>query len=60
MWASNKNHVGLVRWLLDQGAAMDERSNGGSTALWFASYHSHLHVVRLVVMMMMLLVTMRC
>jgi uncharacterized protein len=34
--ASWKGHVGVVRWLLDKGAAINERGNTGWTALWFA------------------------
>jgi hypothetical protein len=33
MWAS-RGPRGVVRWLLDQGAAINERTEDGCTALW--------------------------
>jgi hypothetical protein len=36
MWACDWGHVGVVRWLLDQGAATNMRAAPGNTALWFA------------------------
>jgi ankyrin repeat protein len=29
MWASSEGHVNVVRWLLDQGAALNEGMSGG-------------------------------
>jgi hypothetical protein len=46
MYASEEGHVGVVRWLLDKGAAVNERHPRGWTALWLASY-GHLPVVNL-------------
>jgi hypothetical protein len=37
--ASWEGHVGLVQWLMDKGAAMDERSALGQSALFLASFH---------------------
>jgi uncharacterized protein len=45
--ASFRGHVGVVRWLLDNGAATDERSTTGCTALWLACHGGHLPVARL-------------
>jgi uncharacterized protein len=47
MYASEEGHVGVVRWLLRKGAAMNERDADGWTALWDACYGGHLPVVRL-------------
>jgi ankyrin repeat protein len=47
MLASREGHVGVVRWLLDKGAAMDERDRGGRTALCLACEYDHYPVVRL-------------
>jgi ankyrin repeat protein len=47
MLASREGHVGMVRWLLDKGAAMNERSHFEGTALWFACHHGRSPVVRL-------------
>jgi uncharacterized protein len=46
MCASGR-HVGVVRWLLDQGAAIDERDRRGLTALWVACFRGCLPVARL-------------
>jgi uncharacterized protein len=47
MVASGGGHVGVVRWLLDRGAATDERRTSGVTALWFASRDGRTPVVEL-------------
>jgi ankyrin repeat protein len=47
MHASREGHVGVVRWLVDQGAALDERHRDGYTALGLASSGGHTPVVRL-------------
>jgi ankyrin repeat protein len=39
MWASGMGHERVVRWLLDNGAAINEREWQGATALWGASHH---------------------
>jgi hypothetical protein len=49
MLASFKGHVGVVRCLLDKGAAIDERSDLGCTALWFACLMGRFPVIRLLV-----------
>jgi ankyrin repeat protein len=46
MWASWTGHVGVVRWLLDQGAAINAQSESGCTALFWASLKGHTPVVR--------------
>jgi hypothetical protein len=46
-FASAKGHVEVVRWLVDQGAALDERHRCGYTALGLASSQGHTPVVRL-------------
>jgi ankyrin repeat protein len=46
MWAASEDHIELVAWLLEQGAAVDEGNNYGYTALWLASYHGCTAVVR--------------
>jgi uncharacterized protein len=45
--ASDWGHVGVVRWLLDQGAAIDEWDDEGGTALGLACYNADTPVVRL-------------
>jgi hypothetical protein len=47
MWASQEGHVGVVRWLLDKGAAINERDKTGFTALWLACRDGRPPVVRL-------------
>jgi hypothetical protein len=47
MWASREGHVGVVRWLMDQGAAVNAQNNSRATALLLASYHGHRPVVGL-------------
>jgi ankyrin repeat domain-containing protein 50 len=47
MWASWNGHVGVVQWLLDQGAAIDTREQWGGTALITACCEGCLAVVRL-------------
>jgi ankyrin repeat protein len=46
MLASRWGHVGVVRWLLDKGAAINERDNQGCTAVWLACHKDHPPVVR--------------
>jgi hypothetical protein len=47
MFAAQGGHVGVVRWLLDKGAALDERGSAGRTALWDACCGGRTPVVRL-------------
>jgi uncharacterized protein len=47
MEASIWNQVGVVRWLMDRGADINEQANGGCTALWFACHNDYAPVVRL-------------
>jgi uncharacterized protein len=47
MYASQKGHVGVVRWLVDHGAAIDEGNCSGWTALWLASFQGRTPVVKL-------------
>jgi ankyrin repeat protein len=47
MWASAAGHVGVVRWLVDQGAAIDARGLGGWTALMSVCFSGRTAVVRL-------------
>jgi ankyrin repeat protein len=47
MLASERGHVEVVRWLLDRGAATDERPTSGITALWFASRDGRTPIVEL-------------
>jgi ankyrin repeat protein len=44
--ASVWGHVGVVRWMLDKGAATDHQSDFGETALWLASGYGCTPVVR--------------
>jgi ankyrin repeat protein len=46
-WASWSGHVGVVRWLVDKGAAINERDSSGGTALWIACDYSRAPVVKL-------------
>jgi hypothetical protein len=55
MYASEKGHVGVVRWLLENGAAIDVWEEHGCTALWLASSQARTNVVRLMMMVMMML-----
>jgi hypothetical protein len=45
MWASMRGHVGVVRWLLDKKAAINQREVQGSTALYLACYSGRAPVV---------------
>jgi uncharacterized protein len=47
MLASEGGHVAVVRWLLDQGAAMDEQDKLGRSALWSACFSRRAPVVKL-------------
>jgi ankyrin repeat protein len=47
LFASAGGHVGVVRLLVDRGAALDERDAHGWTALWYASCDGRNPVVRL-------------
>jgi uncharacterized protein len=47
MCAAEGGHLEVVRWLVDQGAALDERSKDGQTALYVASEEGRTPVVRL-------------
>jgi ankyrin repeat protein len=47
MSASAKSHLEVVRWLVDNGAAMNEQMVGGATALWFAAFDGRASVVKL-------------
>jgi ankyrin repeat protein len=49
MNASHEGHVGVLRCLLNAGAAMDERDLYGHTALWLACREGRIPVVRLLV-----------
>jgi uncharacterized protein len=47
MYASREGHVGVVRWLLDKGAAIDERDGSGVQAVRLACSNGRLSVVEL-------------
>jgi ankyrin repeat protein len=47
LFASEEGHVSVVRWLMDQGVATDERTLGGWTAWRSACCFGRLPVVRL-------------
>jgi hypothetical protein len=47
MGASARGHVGVVRWLLDQGAALNEQGANGCTALALACSEGRTPVVKL-------------
>jgi ankyrin repeat protein len=49
MWAVGDAHARIVRLLLDKGAAINQRSVSGGTALFFACCGNDLLVVRLLV-----------
>lgn len=46
-WAAEQGHIDLVRFLLDRGADVEERSGEGETALMRAAWMGHGPVVRL-------------
>jgi uncharacterized protein len=47
MYASMEGHLGIERWLADQGAAMNEWDECGCTALHYACYEGHAPVMKL-------------
>jgi ankyrin repeat protein len=47
IYASVEGHVGVVRWMVDKGGAINKRDFAGWTALSFASSNSRLAVMRL-------------
>jgi ankyrin repeat protein len=47
--ASWGGEAGLVRWLVDRGAVLDQRCNDGCTAVWLASSQGCVPVVSLLV-----------
>jgi uncharacterized protein len=47
LYVSEDGNMGVVRWLLDKGAAINEREDTGSTALWQACSRGLAPVVRL-------------
>jgi hypothetical protein len=47
MCASSKGHLGVVRWLLDEGAAINEGEDCEGTALWHACRYGRLPVISL-------------
>jgi uncharacterized protein len=47
MRAAARGHLEVVRWLVNQGAALDEQDRNKCTALCFASSEGHSPVVRL-------------
>jgi uncharacterized protein len=47
MFASWEGHVGVVRWLVDKGVAVNQRDHSGRTALFYACMFRHAPVVRL-------------
>jgi ankyrin repeat protein len=49
MLASMRGRVGVVRWLVDQGAAINERGYQGCTALWLACREGRAPAVRMLV-----------
>lgn len=46
--ASAKGYAGMVRLLLRymEGRGLDERTEGGCTALWYACYRGHTEIIR--------------
>jgi uncharacterized protein len=47
MFASREGHVGVVRWLLDRGAAINAGDQQGLTAVWISCCYGRLPVIRL-------------
>jgi ankyrin repeat protein len=47
MWAIVGGHTGVVRWLVDRGAAIDVEDREGRTALWCACFYDRSPVARL-------------
>jgi ankyrin repeat protein len=47
IFASQAGHVGVVRWLLDHGAAINDQAKYGETALWHACFKGRTPVVKL-------------
>jgi len=46
-WAAEQGHTDLVLFLLDHGAGVDDRSDGGETPLMRASWMGHGQIVQL-------------
>jgi ankyrin repeat protein len=51
MWASREGHVGVVRWLSNNGAAINEHDDHVCTACYKACSSGHAPVVKLLVEM---------
>jgi hypothetical protein len=49
MFASAEGHLGVVQWLVDKGAAVNERENRGYTAVYLACALDHAPVARFLV-----------
>jgi ankyrin repeat protein len=49
--AAEEGQVEVVRWLVNSGAALNERTNYGYTALYLASWYGRTSVVRLLLQM---------
>ena len=47
--ASSRNHVEVVKLLIEAGANLNTRTNGGSTALIWASYYNYGEVIKLLI-----------
>lgn len=46
IWASNKGHLEIVKYLAENGADIDSKNNYGKTALEYASDNEHLEIVK--------------
>lgn len=47
--ASIRGNIETVQTLLDKGADVNAKNNGGYTALWWASFNGHADIVKLLI-----------
>jgi ankyrin repeat protein len=46
LWAAYVGHLGIVQWLLENGASVEEKDNKGATPLLYAAKEGHFETVQ--------------